>query len=57
LGPVPAPVARSRGRRRWQILIKTDLREIENAADELAALASRKGPARIRVDVDPYELF
>ncbi len=57
LGPVPAPVARSRGRRRWQILIKTDLREIENAGAELAALASRKGPARVRVDVDPYELF
>jgi len=57
LGPVPAPVARSRGRRRWQILVKTNLGEIEKAGNELAALASRKGPARIRVDVDPYELF
>ncbi len=57
LGPVPAPVARSRGRCRWQILVKTNLGEIEKAGNELAALASRKGPARVRVDVDPYELF
>lgn len=57
LGPVPAPVARARGERRWQILVKAELGEIESAAEELAALARRKGPTTVKVDVDPYELF
>ncbi len=57
LGPVPAPVARARGRRRRQILVKAGLPEIERASTELAALARRKGPATVKVDVDPYDLF
>ena len=57
LGPVPAPVARSRGERRWQILVKAELGEIESAAEDLAALVRRKGPTTVKVDVDPYELF
>ncbi len=57
LGPMPAPVARARGGRRWQILIKAALPEIEKAAAELAALVRRKGPVEVKVDVDPYELF
>ncbi|MEE9456577.1 MAG: hypothetical protein V3W11_05455, partial [bacterium] len=57
LGPVPAPVARARGERRWQILVKAELGEIESAAGELAALVRRKGPTTVKVDVDPYELF
>jgi primosomal protein N' (replication factor Y) len=57
LGSVPAPVARARGGRRWQILVKADLEEIESAAEELAALVRRKGPTTVKVDVDPYELF
>jgi primosomal protein N' (replication factor Y) len=57
LGPVPAPVARARGRRRRQILVKASLPEIEKASAELAALARRKGPATVKVDVDPYDLF
>jgi primosomal protein N' (replication factor Y) len=57
LGPVPAPVARARGRRRRQILVKASLPEIEKASAELAALARRKGPAAVKVDVDPYDLF
>jgi primosomal protein N' len=57
LGPLPAPVARARGERRWQILVKAELREIESAGDELAKLVRRKGPVEVKVDVDPYELF
>jgi len=57
LGPVPAPVARARGERRLQILVKAELGEIESAAGELAALVRRKGPTTVKVDVDPYELF
>jgi primosomal protein N' (replication factor Y) len=61
LGPVPAPLARVRGRRRWQILVKAAAAEGEGAAVRtgggLAALVSRKGPVRVRVDVDPYDFF
>ncbi len=57
LGPVPAPVARARGERRWQILVKAELGKIESAAEDLAALTRRKGPTTVKVDVDPYELF
>jgi primosomal protein N' (replication factor Y) len=57
LGPVPAPVARARGRRRRQILVKASLPQIEKASTGLTALARRKGPAAVKVDVDPYDLF
>jgi primosomal protein N' (replication factor Y) len=60
LGPVPAPLARVRGRRRWQILVKAPADDADAAARtgrDLAALVSRKGPVRVRVDVDPYDFF
>ncbi|HUU57789.1 MAG TPA: primosomal protein N', partial [bacterium] len=60
LGPVPAPLARVRGRRRWQILVKTpddDADAAARAGKGLAAVVSRKGPVRVRVDVDPYDFF
>jgi primosomal protein N' (replication factor Y) len=58
LGPVPAPLARLRGRRRWQILVKAPVDDdATRAGKDLAALVSRKGPVRVRVDVDPYDFF
>jgi primosomal protein N' (replication factor Y) len=58
LGPVPAPRARLRGRRRWQILAKAPVDgDAESTGKKLAALVSRKGPVRVRVDVDPYDFF
>jgi len=58
LGPVPAPLARLRGRRRWQILVKAPVDDdATSAGRNLATLVSRKGPVRVRVDVDPYDFF
>jgi primosomal protein N' (replication factor Y) len=57
VGPLPAPVARTRGTPRWQILVKTSRAEVERVGEELAALAHRRGPVGVKVDVDPYDLF
>jgi primosomal protein N' (replication factor Y) len=57
VGPLPAPVARTRGTPRRQILVKTSRAEVERVGEELAALAHRRGPVGVKVDVDPYDLF
>jgi primosomal protein N' (replication factor Y) len=58
LGPSPAPLARIRGRYRWQVLIKDD--DAGTARSRLAQLM-RAPPVprdvRIVVDVDPLELL
>jgi len=58
-GPAPAPVARRRGHRRWQILARIPPTTVERAeaGEALAALVRRRGPLDVTVDVDPYDLF
>jgi primosomal protein N' (replication factor Y) len=57
--PTPAPVARRRGYRRWQILARVPPATIEQgqAGEALAALVQRRGRLDVTVDVDPYDLF
>ncbi len=59
LGPVPAPVARVRGRYRWQLLVKSTDREIARALVG-ATLERIEGERtskdlKFEVDVDPVE--
>lgn len=56
-GPVPAAVARARGRFRRQLLVKTTRAAVAAVSPALAALAVRKRDLAVRIDVDPYELF
>ncbi len=59
LGPAPPPVARLRGRHRWQVLLRAAavpaLRALARAARAEAAALDR---ARVRlvIDVDPYSM-
>jgi primosomal protein N' (replication factor Y) len=59
LGPAPPPVARLRGRHRWQVLLRSAavpaLRALARAA---RAEAAALGRARVRlvIDVDPYSM-
>lgn len=59
LGPAPAPLARLRGRHRWQILLRgksgATLRRL--AIDATQSRAKRPGDLRILVDVDPQSLL
>ncbi len=58
LGPAPAPIARLRGRYRWQILLKGRSRPALLAmARRAAALVPRGRAFRIHVDVDPYNML
>ena len=58
LGPAPAPIAKRRGRYRWQILIKG--KKVE-AVLKLAARADeilpRRREIRLHIDVDPYNML
>jgi primosomal protein N' (replication factor Y) len=59
LGPVPSPLARLRGRYRWQILLKAATRKqlhdlLEDVPDESWA---RSMGVRLRVDVDPVDFL
>jgi primosomal protein N' (replication factor Y) len=59
LGPAPAPIARLRGRHRFQLLVKgSDHSAVWRTARRLAA-ASEKLPAaiRVRVDVNPVDML
>jgi primosomal protein N' (replication factor Y) len=60
LGPAPAPLARVRGRHRWQVLLRgADVRALR----ALARIASTRAPAlrrssvRLVIDVDPYSML
>lgn len=60
LGPAPAPVARLRGRYRWQILIKATDREvalqtIRWSVEEMERTFRRRS-VKFDVDVDPIEM-
>ncbi|HJX10851.1 MAG TPA: primosomal protein N', partial [Candidatus Binatia bacterium] len=58
LGPAPAPIAKLRGRYRWQLLLKgkqiSALGEFASIARELLP-RSRK--ARLHIDVDPFSML
>ena len=58
LGPAPAPIAKLRGRYRWQLLLKgkqvSALLEFANIARELLP---RSGKARLHIDVDPFSML
>jgi primosomal protein N' (replication factor Y) len=59
LGPAPAPIARLRGRHRFQLLVKgSDHKAVWQTARRLAA-AGEKLPAgiRVRVDVNPVDML
>lgn len=61
LGPIPSPVAKIRGRHRWQLLVKsvdaTAARgTVKTTLDELEA-KNRKGGLKFEVDVDPVEMM
>jgi len=59
LGPAPAPIARLRGRYRFQLLIKGNDRAAVWQMAQQMATASEKFPAaiRVRVDVNPVDML
>src|SRR5204862_2562709 len=60
LGPAPAPLARVRGRYRWQGLLRSaDVRALRGLARAARADAAgiRADHVRLLVDVDPYSLL
>ena len=59
LGPAPAPIARLRGRHRFQLLIKGADREAVWQAARRMAAASERLPAalRVRVDMNPVDML
>jgi len=59
LGPAPAPIARIRGRYRYQLLIKgSDHSAVWRTARRLAAAGERLPSAiRVRVDVNPVDML
>jgi primosomal protein N' (replication factor Y) len=59
LGPAPAPIARLRGRHRFQILIKGgDRGAVWQAARRMAAASERLPAAlRVRVDMNPVDML
>ncbi|PKN16942.1 MAG: primosomal protein N' [Deltaproteobacteria bacterium HGW-Deltaproteobacteria-3] len=59
LGPAPAPLARLRGRFRWQILLKgPDLEELHGLCVELEQEHARlAGAVNLSVDVDPESML
>jgi primosomal protein N' (replication factor Y) len=58
LGPAPAPIAKLRGRYRWQLLLKgkqiSALLEFASIAREFLP---RSGKARLHIDVDPFSML
>ncbi len=61
LGPVPAPIARMKGRYRWQMLLKGENSQILHQAAELIREAEKallKGTGvQIILDVDPVDML
>ena len=57
IGPAEAPIARIRGRYRWQLLLKAkDIRVLHTLTRDLLAKCSRGG-LDIKVDVDPVNFM
>ena len=60
MGPIAAPIARRRGRHRWQILVKSDraewARDVVRVSREALEAKLGRGRIKLDVDVDPVEL-
>ncbi len=61
LGPVEAPIARIKGRYRWQILLKSPridaLHRFLDRVEALSERLTRDRNASVLVDVDPYQML
>jgi len=60
LGPAPPPLARLRGRHRWQVLLRArDVRALRDLARmaHAARPATRRAHVRLAIDVDPYSML
>jgi primosomal protein N' (replication factor Y) len=58
LGPAPAPIAKLRGRYRWQLLLKgKQSAALLELAGRARALWPRSRAGRLHVDVDPYSML
>ena len=59
LGPVPAPLARLRGKHRMQIVIRgTDAEAVQRASSQLARAGRRLGrDVQLTVDTDPVDML
>lgn len=58
LGPVPSPLARLRGRWRWQMLVKSgSVAGLHGAAQAVLRLAKVPGETKILFDVDPVDML
>jgi primosomal protein N' (replication factor Y) len=61
LGPVEAPIARIKGRHRWQILVKGGrvdrLHRFLHRVDAISSRLTRGTGVRVVIDVDPYQML
>jgi primosomal protein N' (replication factor Y) len=58
LGPAPAPIARLRGRYRWQLLLKGEKSpRLAEMAREAAVKVAQTRSLRLHIDVDPYSML
>ncbi len=61
LGPVAAPMARLKGKYRWQLLVKCRnvslLKHFLEEAEKISAQVLGASRVRLRVDVDPYDML
>jgi primosomal protein N' (replication factor Y) len=57
LGPAPAPIAKARGKYRWQLLLRaSDHAPLHRVARALQASAAVRG-VELAIDVDPVALL
>jgi primosomal protein N' (replication factor Y) len=58
LGPVASPLARLRGRCRWQMLVKsTTVKALQEASNTVLQRLKLPGGAKILFDVDPQDML
>jgi len=58
LGPVPAPIARIKGRYRYHLAVKLPIgREVRTVLELLPGRSSRRGGVSVSVDVDPVNML
>ena len=58
LGPVASPLARLRGRYRWQMLVKSStVKTLQEASTTVISKLKLPGGAKILFDVDPQDML
>jgi primosomal protein N' (replication factor Y) len=61
LGPVEAPIARIKGKHRWQILVKgarvDRLHRFLHRVEALSSKLTRGSGVKVAIDVDPYQML